>query len=304
MKLEFIDVSHHQRQIDWNKAASVIDGAIIRCGLRGYGIAGKLQADSYWERNIKGAVNAGVPRIGSYFFGQAVNAAEGKEEAEYALKLLTPHRASINFPVYYDTEKTSVYPNGRADRISKTARTEAVKAFCERIREAGFVPGVYASLSYFDEGLNKAELDGYTWWVAAYRDQRPDAAKDAWQYIGSGGRCAGVQGDCDRSYWYRDFSLDFSRDFSRDFSQDFSAPVTGWQKADGKWYWYENGKPVKSAWRQVKGFWYYLGADGVMLTGTQKINGKVYHLHEQAAFGLPEGALVVTDEEGEVRILP
>ena len=86
--LEFIDVSHHQGQIDWKKAASVIDGAVIRCGLRGYGSAGKLQADSCWERNIKGAIAAGVPRIGSYFFGQAVIADEGKEEAEYALKLL------------------------------------------------------------------------------------------------------------------------------------------------------------------------------------------------------------------------
>ena len=286
--LEFIDVSHHQGQIDWKKAASVIDGAVIRCGLRGYGSAGKLQADSCWERNIKGAIAAGVPRIGSYFFGQAVIAAEGKEEAEYALKLLTPYRTSINFPVYYDTEKTSAYPNGRADRISKATRTEAVKAFCERIREAGFVPGVYASLSYFDEGLNKSELSDYTWWVAAYRAQRPDAARDAWQYIGSGGRCAGVQGDCDRSYWYR----------------DFSAPVTGWQKIGSKWYWCENGALIHSAWRKVGGFWYYLGADGAMLTGTRKISGKVYHFHEQAACGLPEGALVVTDEEGEVQISP
>lgn len=284
--LEFIDVSHHQGVIDWQKAASVIDGAVIRCGLRGYGSAGKLQADSCWERNIKGAAAAGVPRVGSYFFGQAVNAAEGREEAEYALKLLTPYRMSINFPVYYDTEKTSAYPNGRADRISKATRTEAVKAFCERIREAGFVPGVYTSLSYFDEGLNKAELGGYTWWVAAYRDQRPDAAKDAWQYIGFGGRCAGVQGDCDRSYWYR----------------DFSAPVIGWQKIGSKWYWCENGALIRSAWRKVGGFWYYLGADGAMLTGTQKINGKVYHFHEQAACGLPEGALVITDEKGAVQI--
>ena len=48
-------------------------------------------------------------------------------------------------------------------------------------------------------------------------------------------------------------------------------------------------------------FWYFLGANGVMLTGTQKINGKIYHLNEQAACGLPEGALVVTDEDGVVQ---
>lgn len=82
-------------------------------------------------------------------------------------------------------------------------------------------------------------------------------------------------------------------------------PADGWVKTGGKWYYYEKGNPVKSAWRKVKGtggtFWYYLGADGAMLTGTQKINGKVYHLHEKAACGLPEGALVITNADGEIQ---
>lgn len=287
--LEFIDVSHHQGTINWTQVAKSVDGVIIRCALRGYGSAGNLQTDSQWVNNIKGAIAAGIPRIGIYFFGQAVNAAEGKEEAEYTLKLLAPYKASINFPVYYDTEKTSVYPNGRADKISKANRTAAVKAFCERIQAAGYVPGVYASLSYYDEGLNKSELTCYTWWVAAYRDKCPDAAKDAWQYS-SKGKCAGITGDVDRDYWYK----------------DFSTTADGWFKSGTKWYYYENGKQVKSAWRKLSGksgtFWYYLGADGAMLTGTQKIGGKIYHLHEKAACGLPEGALVITDGNGVVQV--
>lgn len=81
---------------------------------------------------------------------------------------------------------------------------------------------------------------------------------------------------------------------------------TGWQKSGSKWYYYENGQKVKSAWREITGksgtFRYYLGADGAMLTGTQKIGGKVYHLHEKAACGLPEGALVITDGNGIVQV--
>lgn len=285
MTLELIDVSHHQGTINWAQVAKVVDGVIIRCALRGYGSAGTLQTDTQWTNNIKGAIAAGIPRIGIYFFGQAINATEGKEEAEYVLKLLAPYKLNINFPVYYDTEKTSIYPNGRADKISKANRTAAVKAFCERIKAAGYVPGVYASLSYYDEGLNKSELSCYTWWVAAYRNERPDVAKDAWQYS-STGSCAGITGDVDRDYWYT----------------DFATPADGWYKTDGKWYWYEGGQMVKSAWRQIKGYWYYLGSDGAMLTGTQKIGGKVYHLHEKAAYGLPEGACVITDENGVVKI--
>ncbi len=84
------------------------------------------------------------------------------------------------------------------------------------------------------------------------------------------------------------------------------AVPNGWEKAGEKWYYYENGKMVKAAWRKVKGksgtFWYYLGADGAMLKGEQVIGGKRYYLHEKAAGGLPEGALWVTDSNGAVKI--
>lgn len=39
--------------------------------------------------------------------------------------------------------------------------------------------------------------------------------------------------------------------------------ASGWKKEDGVWYYYENGKKVKSAWRKDStGKWCYLGADG------------------------------------------
>ena len=290
MQLNFIDVSKHQGTIDWAKVAKEVDGVIIRCAYRGYGSAGDLKTDEKWNVNIQGAINAGIKRIGVYIFSQAVNAAEGKEEAEKVLSLIKPYGDKINYPVYWDTEKTSEYPNGRADCISKANRTAAGKAFCEAIKAAGYVPGVYASLTYFDEGLNKSELSCYTWWVAAYRSTRPTAAVDAWQYS-STGRVNGISGDVDKNYWYTEFAP----------QQAF----TGWKKSGSQWYYYEADKMVKNAWRKITGtngtFWYFLGANGVMLTGTQKINGKIYHLNEKAACGLPEGALVITDEDGVVQ---
>ena len=44
----------------------------------------------------------------------------------------------------------------------------------------------------------------------------------------------------------------------------------GWQKKDGKWYFYRSGKLVKG-WLKDCGKWYFLGADGVMVTGWHKI---------------------------------
>ena len=265
-------------------------GVIIRCAYRGYGSAGDLKTDEKWNVNIQGAIDAGIKRIGVYIFSQAVNAAEGKEEAEKVLSLIKPYGDKINYPVYWDTEKTSEYPNGRADCISKANRTAAGKAFCEAIKAAGYVPGVYASLSYFDEGVNKTELSCYTWWVAAYRSTRPTAAVDSWQYS-STGRVNGISGDVDKNYWYKEFTP--------------QEAFTGWKKSGSQWYYYEADKMIKNAWRKITGvngtFWYYMGPTGAMLTGTQKINGKIYHLNEKAACGLPEGALVVTDEDGVVQ---
>lgn len=37
-----------------------------------------------------------------------------------------------------------------------------------------------------------------------------------------------------------------------------------------------------------------------MLTGMQRIDGKVYYLNPEAAMGVPEGALIQTDEDGVV----
>lgn len=84
-----------------------------------------------------------------------------------------------------------------------------------------------------------------------------------------------------------------------------TAVSDGWKKSGTKWYYYEDGKMVKGAWRKITGtngtFWYYFGNNGETLKGTQKINSKIYHLNETAACGLPEGAMVLTDKNGVVQ---
>lgn len=51
----------------------------------------------------------------------------------------------------------------------------------------------------------------------------------------------------------------------------------GWQKIDGKWYFYTSKGKKKTGWITYKGKRYYLDKNGVRLTKMQKINNKNYY---------------------------
>lgn len=76
---------------------------------------------------------------------------------------------------------------------------------------------------------------------------------------------------------------------------------TGWVQASSSWYWYEDGEPVRDAWRKENGWWYRLGADGKMLTGFRSIGGKWYCLNRETKCGVPKGACIITDKDGVIQ---
>ena len=112
---EGVDVSSHQKDIDWAKVkAAGIDFAIIRVGLRGYGYnTGTIILDEYFTKNVEGALAAGI-KVGVYFFSQAINEAEAIEEAEFVIEQLKKYKNKITYPVIYDAE----------DIPNDTARTD------------------------------------------------------------------------------------------------------------------------------------------------------------------------------------
>ena len=57
-----IDVSRYQGEIDWKQVKDAgVEFAIIRLGYRGYG-TGKIVTDTYFHKNIKGALAQGLVR--------------------------------------------------------------------------------------------------------------------------------------------------------------------------------------------------------------------------------------------------
>ena len=200
-----IDVSKHQGNINWPTVAKNVDFALLRLGYRGYGAAGTLQLDECFLANIQGAVAAKIP-IGIYFFSQAINAAEGREEAEFCIKHLKGHK--LLYPVYFDAEYSSEKNHkGRADNISKEARTAAAKAFCETMEKAGYYAGVY-TYTFFarDNKIDYSALaTDYAMWLADYREDYDSVLpRGMHQYTGSGS-CPGIVGDVDWNNCFVDY---------------------------------------------------------------------------------------------------
>lgn len=177
-----IDVSKYQKDIDWQKvAAAGVEFAIIRCGYRGSS-TGKLVVDPYFEKNIKGATEAGI-EVGVYFFTQAVSEVEAVEEASMAAELCREYH--LDYPIFIDVEGAG--GNGRADGLDRHTRTAVVKAFCETAKSAGYHGGVYSGRYWFYNNLNDEELQEYTHWLAEYRANPLFTGNfRIWQYTSSG----------------------------------------------------------------------------------------------------------------------
>ena len=202
-----IDVSAYQNRasgesktIDWDAVRDDgVDFAMVRVGYRGTGQAGTLNQDEFYAQNIDGAMAAGL-ETGVYFFAQAITVEEAIEEADFVIELLRDHE--IDGPVAYDWEMhDSSY---RVYGTSPEMATACAIAFCERIKEAGYTPMIYAGqyVSYikYDQGA----ISQYLSWYPEYKSDKSEKLyptfyyqMDYWQFSsncyvnGIGGRVDG-----------------------------------------------------------------------------------------------------------------
>jgi len=188
-----VDVSEYQGNIDWRKVKdSGVDFAIIRLGYRGY-TEGSIYLDSCFDRNVQGALDAGLD-VGVYFFSQAVTVDEALEEADFALSHLEGY--DITYPVVFDWEvigKSSARTYGLdTDTLSKCAT-----AFCDEVAAAGYSPMIHFTsyAGYIKYDLSR--LLDYDFWFAEYSGT-PSFYYDyqMWQYSSSG-KVDGISGDVD-----------------------------------------------------------------------------------------------------------
>ncbi len=174
-----IDVSKYQANINWEQVKQAgVQFVIIRIGYRGYG-SGTLVQDPMFEQHLTNARNAGL-RVGVYFFSQAVNENEAREEAQACVYVL--NKRGLDYPIYFDTEASGASNGGgRADGLGKADRTKCAIAFCEEIKALGYQPGVYASTLWFRNRVDLSQLTGYSIWNAHYNVASSPIACNMWQ---------------------------------------------------------------------------------------------------------------------------
>lgn len=196
-----IDVSGHKGEIDWAAVAEDgIDFAIVRAGNRFYGKngSGAVAEDSYFERNMQGAIDAGLD-VGAYFFSNAITVEEALEEADLLLSKLEPYRQYVTYPVVCDWEFLGG-KESRAYGVDAKVITECIAAFCQRVEEAGYQPMIYFNKYCGYVKMDLSKLTRYPFWYAEYTDygQVPSCryAFQMWQYS-SKGQVAGINSSVD-----------------------------------------------------------------------------------------------------------
>ena len=255
-----IDVSEHQGRIDWNAVkASGIDFAILRVGFGAPSWGGRV--DYQFNRNISECERLGIP-YGVYIYSYAFDNQQAADEASMVINCLSGHNPRL--PVYYDLEDNSIIANGRQTGIASRAQV-----FCNRISAAGYEPGIYANLNWFNNILTDSVFKSSSWdhWIAQYNSQCDYTGNYSfWQYK-SNGKVPGINGNVDMNYAYVDVSL------------------YHWQLIDSTWYYAASNGKSYTGWLFQSGTWYWLEPDagGAMATDLHECNGSLYWFNSSGA---------------------
>lgn len=222
MEIQGIDVSSWQGDIDWAKVA--------KCGIRfailkaGGSDSSTRYKDKKFERNYAGAKANGI-KVGCYYFNGAActSSAAGIADAQHFLSLISGK--TFDYPCFSDLEAPT--------SATKQGNTDAVIAFCQTVKNAGYLTGVYASdISGFKDRLDLSRIDamGLDKWVARYGSSPKYATTyQIWQWSSSG-YVDGIAGRVDMDLSNKDYSGSdvpsynlWGADFSPVFDPDYYA---------------------------------------------------------------------------------
>ena len=217
-----IDVSKYQGEIDWEKvAADGVQFAFIRVGWAGYEGGIDEGADPYFDKNMKGAIAAGIP-VGAYVYSYCKSAEAARRAAREAAARCAPYR--LDWPLAIDIEDAATYKG-----FSKQDNSVLVAAFLDEARSLGYQPIYYTYTNFANSYLDLAMLAGCDLWLADYRGGMGIAGAAIWQYS-SDGTVDGIAGRVDRNIAYKNYAgeedgmMNFLEVFGEKNCECFTAP--------------------------------------------------------------------------------
>ncbi|MCR4945192.1 MAG: hypothetical protein K5986_12325 [Clostridium sp.] len=198
-----IDVSSYQGTIDWHKVREAgVKFAFIRLGYRGYGEEGNISLDKQFEYNLENALAEGID-VGVYFFSQALDEDEAREEAEFVISTLKEYgldnETGIKLPVAYDLI-TATDMGGRTNDLTLEEYAGNAQAFCRTMSQASYQTTIAFNEDQWPDLKNElGSLSLYSFWYGNYNitDQvMPPFTYDFLQFSNKG-KVPGIDTDVD-----------------------------------------------------------------------------------------------------------
>jgi len=178
-----IDVSHYQKQVDWQRvAAQDVRFAFVKAS------EGQSMQDTIFCKNWDAMQAAGIIRGAYHFFRPGISA---ELQARNFLSIVDLQHGDL--PPVLDVEVTDGY--------STEHLAQGVKSWLAIVEDAYKVkPIVYSNQKFYNQHLAQ-RVDGYPVWIARYSEWRTPLMADGrtwhfWQY-GNRGNLIGIKGNVD-----------------------------------------------------------------------------------------------------------
>lgn len=160
MKIKGVDLSYCQEGISFPALKQAgVKFAIIRAG---FSTKKDVTMDKFVADCKKHSIDYGF-----YWYSYAMSVEQAEAEAEKCISVIKG--LSPTYPVFFDMEEKK-----QISGLSTDTRTKMAIAFCEKIMQAGFMPGIYANPSFMENYYNKNRIVGrYDIWLAHWTNS-PD----------------------------------------------------------------------------------------------------------------------------------
>lgn len=171
-----IDISSWQKGL----VSLPVDFAIFKIS------EGRTWSDPCFDEFYELAKREGVP-VGAYVFSYATTEEIARQEANKALSLLKGRYLPLG--LYIDVESAEMLS------LSDSKLTAVVKAFCDTVRDGGYVAGAYGSSGQLWAKVGPSYVGDIIVWAASW-GAKPSISCDLWQYTDNE-RISGYNGPVD-----------------------------------------------------------------------------------------------------------